>query len=215
MIRRSRTGVALVAGLILCACSGVYYGTMERLGKHKRDILADRVRAGQEDQRDAEEQFVSTYALFKQATGIEGGELENYYNKLSREFEASEGRAERVRERIASIETVAEDLFDEWSGELEQISDATLRRKSNGRLRETRQRYTTLIRAMKRVEGRMDPVLTVFRDRVLYLKHNLNAQAVADLEGVVVALDSDVDALIQDMRRSIREAETFLSSLES
>jgi hypothetical protein len=56
-------------------------------------------------------------------------------------------------------------------------------------------------------------VLTAFRDRVLYLKHNLNAQAVASLQGQVLELDADVTKLIAEMEASIREANEFIDAM--
>jgi hypothetical protein len=87
--------------------------------------------------------------------------------------------------------------------------------RSESSLRERRQRYEVLIRAMRRAEARMDPVLTAFRDQVLFLKHNLNARAISSLQLSVSEIESDVEKLIQDMRRAIREAETFLKGMET
>ena len=51
------------------------------------------------------------------------------------------------------------------------------------------------------------------RDRVLYLKHNLNARAIASLEGDLVSIRSDVEKLIREMNASIAEADAFLGTL--
>ena len=69
--------------------------------------------------------------------------------------------------------------------------------------------------AMRRAENRMDPVLQAFRDQVLFLKHNLNARAIASLEGTVVAIEGDVKRLLDELGRSIREADAFLDTLET
>lgn len=195
------------------ACTSVYYDAMEQFGVHKRDILRDRVEAARDDQRAAEEQFQSAYESFKAITDYDGGNLETAYTQLNREYEASAARAQAVSERIASIERVADDLFAEWEGEIDTISSADLRSKSTRQLRETKRHYAQLIRAMKRAEDKMEPVLVAFRDQVLYLKHNLNAQAIAALEGSVESIEDDVEALIGEIRISIREAESFLSTM--
>ena len=61
----------------------------------------------------------------------------------------------------------------------------------------------------------MDPVLQAFRDQVLFLKHNLNARAIASLESTVGAIEGDVQSLIDELGRSIREADAFLDTLEA
>ena len=67
---------------------------------------------------------------------------------------------------------------------------------------------------MKRAEKKMPPVLDAFRDQVLFMKHNLNARAIAALEGTVGEIEDDVEALIRDIDTSIREAESFLAELD-
>jgi hypothetical protein len=48
---------------------------------------------------------------------------------------------------------------------------------------------------------------------VLYLKHNLNAQAVSSLRKEVKDIETDVSSLIEDMNRSIKEADTFVKAI--
>jgi hypothetical protein len=205
---------SLAAGVWLPGCRSAYYGALERVGVEKRHILASRVEDGREDQREAQEQVLSTYELFVQATGFEGGDLEAWYRRVSSEYEASEADAQALRDRIGSIEQVAQDLFAEWEEELDLIANRELRSRSAANLSATRARYGQLIRAMRRAADSMDPVLTAFRDQVLYLKHNLNAAAVASLENNARAIQGDVDALIHSMQDSIAEADAFIATLE-
>jgi hypothetical protein len=209
-----RLAVALLVATAAAGCSSAYYGAMERFGFEKRHILADRVEDGRDAQRGAQEQFESAFERFKMATRFEGGDLEDTYEALDRDYRRSEQRAEAVRERIRSIEQVAGDLFQEWEDEIELISRADLRRSSARQLARTRTRYERLIAAMKRAERKMDPVLTAFRDQVLFLKHNLNASAIASLESSSAEIQHRVEALVRDMQQSIREADAFLAELE-
>ena len=208
--------LALVAApLFTGACRSVYYDLNEELlGRHKRDLLKARVQDGREAQQEAQEQFLTTLESFQQVTGFEGGDLEDRYETLAGEYERSEARARAVGERIAAIERVAGDLFAEWEREIGEITNADLRRRSAATLRDTRSRYATLLGAMRRAEGRMEPVLAAFRDQVLFLKHNLNARAVASLEGSLAGIEGDVAALVREMQAAIREAESFVATLE-
>jgi hypothetical protein len=207
--------LACLAALpVALGCSSVYYGALEQVGIQKRHILQGRIEDGREAQQDAQEQFQDAFERFKTATTFEGGDLEDTYRALAAELEDSEARAADVRERIASIEEVAGDLFEEWEGEIAQISRADLRQKSSTQLRQTEARYAKLLAAMKKAERKMDPVLVAFRDQVLFLKHNLNAKAIASLETQATGIQSDVDALVRDLSASIREADAFLATLE-
>lgn len=199
----------------LASCRGAYYATMEQFGMHKRDLLVDEVEAGRREQAEAQEQFRSTYDLFRHITGYEGDELDKVYENLRDELDECESDADDVAARIEEIETVARDLFLEWSDEIEQIQNTTLRESSTEMRAETMTRFGELIAAMRAAEERMEPVLVAFRDHVLFLKHNLNARAIASLSDVVLEIEGDVDALIDDMERAIREADSFLRSMQS
>ena len=199
--------------LVLAGCSSAYYGAMEKFGVAKREILVDRVEDSRKAETAAKEQFASALEHFLAVTKVDGGDLQKKYNELNRELKRSEDRAKEVRDRIAAVEDVAEALFREWKQELGQYSSSSLRNESQRELDGTRRRYDTLIRLMRRAADRMDPVLATFRDQVLFLKHNLNARALASLDTTNRTLDADVSQLIADMEISIREAESFIKNL--
>lgn len=201
--------------LLLNGCSSAYYGAMEKVGVHKREILVDRVENAREAQAEAKAQFADALQEFLAVSKVPATELQATYNRLNDEFKQSESRAQAVRDRIASIDHVANALFREWSDELGQYSNATLRSQSERQLRTTRDRYAALMRVMEQASARMTPVLNAFRDQVLYLKHNLNAQAIAALDGTSRELQQDITRLIADMDRSIREADAFISNMKA
>lgn len=199
---------------LVAACQSAYYNTLEAAGWHKRDLLVDRVESARDAQQSAKAQFESALEEFSAVINFDGGELERQYEKLDREYERSEAQAEAVSERIASVEDVAGALFAEWEDELDKYSNDTLRRNSQQQLDQTRERYEQLIEAMRRAETTTGPVLTAFRDQVLALKHNLNAQAIASLQNELLAVETDIGALIREMEASIREADAFLNAME-
>jgi hypothetical protein len=199
--------------LLVLSCATTYYRTMEALGIEKRKILVDRVEEARDSQEEAGEQFRSALESFREVVAFEGGELERKYDTLKSEYDSSEARAQEVSRRIASVEKVAEDLFDEWERELGEYSDQSLRRSSEATLRQTRMRYSELIDTMRRAEAKMPPVLARLNDQVLFLKHNLNAQAIGSLQGVSAELQGDVEALLEDLERSISEANRFIEEM--
>ena len=203
----------LLALALLPACSGIYYDTMESLGFEKRDILVDRIEDGRDSQQEAKVEFQSALEAFKSATGFKGGDLEGVYDKLNGKLEDCETSAADVRGRIEEIRDVADDLFDEWKKEAGEYSSPELRSQSEQLLRDTKERYASVVSAMQRAEATMAPVLTAFRDQVLFLKHNLNAQAIASLAGNVAAIEDDVARLVADMEASIAEADEFIRTM--
>ena len=195
------------------ACQSAYYKTMETFGYHKRDILVDRVSESRDSQAEAKEQFASALEQFTEVLNFKGGKLQDKYDKLKNELEISEKRADEVRSNITKVEKVSKALFNEWENELEQYSNEKLRTSSEIKLRQTRTSYDRMIVAMKKAEEKMEPVLVAFRDQVLFLKHNLNAQAIASLQDEFGSIKSDIAVLIKQMEASIAEADEFIKSM--
>lgn len=201
--------------LLIGACESAYYGVQEQFGNLKNDILVDRVEDAMEAQEDAKEEFKSALEQFEAVVGVPESELKSVYGRLSDAFEDAQDKAATVTKRIDSVEDVADDLFEEWADELQQISNASLRSRSAAQLKTSKRRSASLITAMRRAESRMDPVLNSFRDHVLFLKHNLNARAVASLQGELGGIETDVGRLIREMEKSIAEAQSFINTMET
>lgn len=205
-----RLWLLLLGVVVLGGCSSLYYDTMEKFGYEKRDILVNRVEDARDSQTDAQETFRSSLERFQSVVDTPDTRLKDQYAEISDAYEDSKSSAETVRERIDEVEEVAEDLFDEWADELDKYESASLRRSSEQQLDETRTQYNQLITRMHAAEERMDPVLQAFQDQVLYLKHNLNAQAIGALENELVGIRQDVDELIRNMEESVAESEAFI-----
>ena len=207
------TGGIVLFSLTALGCQTAYYETMEKLGYHKRDLMVSDVKKARDAQEDAKDQFKSALDRFTKTLNIQGGELQEKYEVLNSEYERSEAKAQSVRDRIESVEDVSEALFKEWEGELKEYSSAALRKNSQKQLTQTRAHYAQLIKAMKRAESKMDPVLAKFKDQVLFLKHNLNAQAIASLKNELVSVEGNIESLIKELNASIKEADSFIASM--
>jgi len=209
--------IALIVLIALMAtgCQSVYYGAMEKMGTHKRDILVDRVEEGKEAQENAKAQFASAFEEFVAVSNVELGDLKTAYERLQDSFDRSEKRAKAVYDRIDSIKSVSKALFKEWEAELTQYTNQELRRASQDQMNQTKILYTKLIDAMEGAAQKMDPVLSAFRDQTLFLKHNLNAQAIAALNKTTLGMRSEVDSLIRQMSRSIEEANSFITKMRT
>ncbi len=199
--------------LLLAGCQSAYYATMEKFGIEKRDILVDRVEETRDAQQETKEEFADALEQLTSMINYDGGELEKLYDRLKSRFESSERAAESVREHIRQIEDVANDLFREWDAEIEQYTSESLKSKSREQRVQTEAGYLQLIRKMKAAEASMYPVLDLFRDQVLFLKHNLNARAIAALDTETAAIEAEVKRLIEEMNASIAEADAFIDSM--
>ena len=206
----------LVLGLLMTTtgCTRLYYASMQKIGKEKREILVQRIIDGKKDQEAAGKQIKTTMEAFQELTGFSGGDLEKTYQKLAGELGHAEDRAGKLRGRIEGIEKVAGDLFREWESEIGKMRDAGLKSKSRAILRDTARRFQVLDKKLRATEKRMEPVLQAFRDQVVFLKHNLNAKAITSLKTTSVEIDADVSELVKEIDGSIREADAFIGAME-
>ena len=206
--------IVLLTTVFMSGCETAYYGINEKFGRLKNDILVDRVEDAMSAQEDAKEEFKDAFEQFEAVVGVPESELKSIYRKLSSAYEDAEEKAAAVTSRIAAVDDVSGDLFEEWADEIEQISSASLRSKSKTQLNTSKRKYAGLIKAMRQAESRMQPVLNSFKDHVLFLKHNLNAQAISSLKGDLGGIESDVSRLIEEMERSIAQAQDFINDIE-
>jgi t-SNARE complex subunit (syntaxin) len=214
MHMKIRLLIILAIILSLSGCSTMYYGTMEKIGIHKRDIMVDRVKAARDTQNEAKQQFLTAMEQFKNVVNFQGGDLEKEYNKFNATLQKSESKAADVRKRINAVEDVSEALFREWRSEIKQYTSDTLRKSSQQKYDLTKKKYTELIKAMKKAEAKLEPALAPLRDQVLFMKHNLNAKAIAGLSDELISVQTNVDKLVRDMEVAIAQADAFIASLQ-
>jgi len=198
---------------ILQRCRRSYFRIREVTGQHKRDIIVHRVEDAATSLEEAKQQFHCALEKFSVLVNFHGGDLEDKYKQLKQEFDRSQSKAKAINDHIHSVEDVAEALFDEWEKELELYTNRSLRSNSRQALKLTKQHYNRLIKVMKRAETKTHPVLAAFQDQVLYLKHNLNAKAIASLHHEMMAVGMDIAMLISAMEKSIAEANAFTTVL--
>jgi chromosome segregation ATPase len=200
--------------LFFSGCSSTYYSAMEKVGIHKRDIMVDRVEDARDSQAEAQEQFKSALEQFDSVVKLEETDLKKAYDKLNNEYEKCADAAEEVSSRIDRVESVADDLFDEWKQELTEYQNKELRRSSEQKLKATQKRYKEMLTSMHRAEASMEPVLRIFKDNVLFLKHNLNAQAIGSLQSEFANLKGEINVLIREMNAAIKSSNSFIADIE-
>ena len=209
-----RTFLLILSIVMLTSCQSAYYSTMEKVGVHKRDILAVRVNKAQEAQQDAQQEFKSALEQFSSLIKFDGGNLQKQYEQTNDQYQACNEAAANVSERINSIEDVAEALFDEWQDELDMYTNPKLKQESKAKLNSTQRQYKQLLSTMRQAESSMAPVLDSLRDNTLYLKHNLNAQAIGALKSEFAGIERDITLLIRNMNKAISESQQFIATLK-
>lgn len=217
-IRRGSVGRLIVLGVVIAAlagCTSSYYKAMKTFGKEKRDILVSRVKDSKKDQQQAKDQIKTTMESFQALTGFQGGALEKNYKKLNGEYEKAADCAQKLHNRIDSIDQVSGDLFKEWQKEIDGMQDKKLKAQSAVMLRQSRLSEAGYVKSMRQTEARMTPVIAAFHDQVTFLKHNLNARAIGSLKGTSAKMSTDVDVLMISLDGSMAQADSLIASLNS
>jgi hypothetical protein len=185
---------------------------MEKFGKEKRDLLVSKVKQVRDGEADTAQQLKDALTRLQEAYGLQGTQLEQFYTKLKSDYEASKSKADNVLQRIKQMDQIAHDLFVEWDKEARSIQTASLREQDLAQLEQTKTRYAALYTATTKAQSSMEPVLTKMNDYVLFLKGNLNAQAMGAIQGEASKIQVDIQKLIADMNASIQQAEAFLKA---
>ncbi len=216
-----RQTILLVLILTLSSCANpikkaarnMKYSAWEKMGVEKRDLFKREVTNVKEEQTDSGEAFKDALTQLKEVYGFNGGNLENEYNKLNSSYKIAQEQSEEARASIEKLNTLSGDLFTEWKEEIKEIESKDLKKQSTEKLAKTKAKYNDLYEHLKTTEKKMGPVLTKFKDQVLFLKHNLNAEAIGGLKTEGKRIQSDIESLIQEMNQSTAEAEKFIQTL--
>jgi tetratricopeptide (TPR) repeat protein len=191
-----------------------YYQSRESfLGHHKRDMVVVQVDQACDSLKESRDQFIDALDKFKTIINMPDSSLEQRYQQLKRRYDLCRGKADQVSQRIQAVEEISEALFAEWEAELALYSNRALRARSQQQLKKSRQQYARLLKALQMAESRMYPVLGAFQDQVLFLKHNLNAHAIAALRHEFIEIGVDIAKLIEIMEKTIGEASQFVAVL--
>lgn len=191
----------------------VKYNAYEMVGMEKRDLFKREVKNVKEEQEETGEAFKDALTRLKEMYNFDGGDLEKQHSKLNSSYENAQEEATELRERIKNVNVVAGDLFSEWRNEIKDISTKSLQEKSQKKLKETQERFKELQNQMASAEKRLTPVLTKLKDQVLFLKHNLNAQAISGLKAESADIEADIKSLIKEVDKASKEADRFIETL--
>lgn len=209
----------LVSGYQLLSPNGVGadWGipSIDTFYQEPRDILISRVEAASDAQQETAEEFKSALEKFKEVVNFDGGDLEKKFNTLNAAYERSEEAANNITKRVDRVVRASNNLLSEWRDELAQYHDAAIKQRAEAQFDETRVKAEKLIAAMRKAEAKTKPVLGAFKDQVLFVKHNLNTQAISALQQESSIIEQDVSALIVEMEASIAEAEAFIQTIKS
>ncbi len=200
--------------LFMSSCQTTsYYKTKGLFGAEKRELLVDSVEGVRNSLQETVDVFQIATAGLNVVINVKDKKMEERYEHLKNDYENCKSESDDVRPRIDTMETMSGDFFDEWMEEMQLYTNESFRNASRDKYNKTRKRYTKLVQSFRDVEGKLEPTLNGFRDQVLFLKHNINAQSVTSLEDELVTVEAEIEALIRELQVAIKDTDVFLSSM--
>lgn len=178
-----------------------------------RNALLQEVEKTRTAQQQAKEQLQSTLHTFSLVLDASDDDLKTSYQRLNDEFAKSESTATLVHSRVDEVEDAAKVFFDKWESRLGGYADADEPIADRHRLDEARQRYAELIEATKRAAQKIDPVVAFFRDQILFIKYNLNPQAIVHLKDDLAVVKTNIATVVGELDAAIAEADAFIRTM--
>jgi hypothetical protein len=123
------------------------------------------------------------------------GNAKQSYSKLLEKMDLSEKQAHRLRDSVEPMRQSAEAVFRQWTTDLQAFGSSRMRQRSQTRLDETQSRYQAVFASSQSALIAYEAFNNDMRDRALFLGHDLNASAVAELSGDIQSLQEEVHAL--------------------
>jgi ElaB/YqjD/DUF883 family membrane-anchored ribosome-binding protein len=140
------------------------------------------------------------------------GDALTAYAQLESAIERAEEQAETLESRVDDMQDAAEKVFDRWSSDLKDIGDVKLRQRSRHRLLETRERYDAVVAAVEPTQAEFVAFNRSLRDHALFLGHDLNPNAVSEIQSDVRELTREAARLGEKFDGCLTAARAYVDS---
>ncbi len=140
------------------------------------------------------------------------GDPAQVYAQLLSAIEASEAQDRTLASAIAPLSATAEQMFMQWTADLEAFGNSRMRERSHMRLEETRARYQTVLNASNSAHVSYEAFNADLRDHALFLGHDFNSTALSSLKADVLALKERSNELDARFDASAAAAKAYVEA---
>jgi hypothetical protein len=190
--------------------SSTYYEAMDTVGYEKREMLVDRVEEARDTQIEAKQQLQTALYTLRRFESIPAGELTQLRDDLDGEVDKTEGQLNELQGDIQSVESIAQEVFDDWEAELQKYDSDELRRKSAQELEETKRNYGALISELRSTHEKLATVIAPLKDQVLFIEHAINAGETPPKSDKLDDVRQQISTLIEELEGSIDRTQRFI-----
>jgi len=182
---------ALIAFVAPCAflsgCS--LLGGEQQNTLNEVDLLHSRIECVQSESTASKERSRAALELLEQLARPDfAGDAPQTYEGFVAAIDASEEQAAKLADSVEPMKESAEDVFRQWTKDLEAMHNTRLRSQSRARMDETRKRYEAVVGASAAAQVSLEAFNVDLHDHALFLGHDFNREAVSAIAGEVAAL---------------------------
>jgi hypothetical protein len=196
----------------LCGCS--LLGGEQKNSVSQVDQLLASIQSVQAESAVSKERSHAALELLEELARPEfQGDPAQAYAGFVKAIDASQQQAAKLADSVEPMKDAAEDVFGQWTKDLEAMHNARLRAQSRTRMDDTRKRYEAVVSASASARASLDAFNTDLHDHALFLGHDFNRDAVSAISGEVAALaerakdlDQRIDACDAAAQRYIEAA---------
>lgn len=177
------------------------------------DDLLGRVESVQVECVVAKEKSHAAYDSLRMIVAPEfQGDPTAVYTTLLEKLHESRTQAAKLASTITPLKNSAENVFIQWTANLESFGNTRLRQQSQSRLADTRARYDAIITAATTAMVSYESLNADLNDNALFLQHDFNAASVSTIAAEVEVLAAQVQELDTRLDTTIAAAKRYVES---
>lgn len=200
------SALALLTALSACASGNKHSESLKRAD----DIVTRIERVHVECELAKERSHEALGWLQSLVTGDFEGDALSAYTGFVEAVEASEKQAEVLRDAVEPMDSSAEKFFHGWETDLNSFANPKMRRRSQTKLTQSRQRYQSIETAVEPALSAYDAFNLGMSDIVLFLSHDFNAAS--DLKREVRSLMRLSKELDQGFAQTLQAAQNYIQT---
>lgn len=203
---------------------GLSAATAQAQSKKSAKQAASLEKAGEACKAAVQGALGSLGSLLTGYNSIINGEAEDNqkaYKKLVGDLKGTKKQIDGVKKQLDSLNKKADTFFKAWEQDLASISSDSLREKSAGRMKDARQRYSSLGEILALARQEFAPVIQNLNDQILYLGRDLSPEAIAELEDEAAELNEQaatatakIKEMLETVGKTQAEAEAEIEATE-
>jgi uncharacterized protein YhaN len=163
---------------------------------------------------EAKLQLQKTMAAYDSVLAPDTKDRRDAYKKLQKEMANTEKKRAQIAERSTEMNAQADTVFKDWEGSTAGIQDADLRKRSEDRLAQTKERFGQIRATGQQASELYGPFMKSLQDQVTFLGNDLNPSAVATLAPDAAKLKAQADELYVAIDKTTAAANANIAALK-